>query len=291
MNNRQVPTQRDIQAARTALEVVVGGADVFNHMQSEFVADLDATMDTVTKNEPVIYGMPVSDTGPLHLISERSAVHEHYKVLYEATVYKNFRAVLDIRSTWYVFTEGLSCVHFKQGNFDVNLQAAVLFPVAEEGGILGEMLITRDPATEIKASLIEGIVAHESKRDENHFLLMRFLEALRNCDTDVIRNCFSPDAQAVVRPYEASALFGGQQQAGGECVDTYRKMFDRFEIEDVKIVQSMVTEWYVFTELLWEVKERSTGEALAFCTADAFSIVAPGLIMRRIGWGTTPVNR
>ena len=71
----------------------------------------------------------------------------------------------------------------------------------------------------------------------------------------------------------------------------FRAFFERFEMLGVEVLHRVVTDWYLFAEVRLTVRERATGELLAWHTAEFFAPGADGRWIARIGHGTDPASQ
>jgi len=116
-----------------------------------------------------------------------------------------------------------------------------------------------------------------------------YIAALKAQDVDRIVDAHRDGAAIAIRNYltEQSSLLN---VAGRDMIgEHYTRLFEKYRVLDIQLVNRMAETWYVFAELHWRVEDRHSGCKLEFCTADLNSIDSDRKYWVRTGAGTNPV--
>jgi hypothetical protein len=117
----------------------------------------------------------------------------------------------------------------------------------------------------------------------------RYIKALQNADVEGILAEMNERVTANVRNYveDTGALISLTDKDAHRAY--YKTLFEKFEVKAVLMLDRVIQDDYVFAELRFTVRNRASGETMAFHTAEFF---LPGRDTRfavRIGSGTTAV--
>jgi len=66
----------------------------------------------------------------------------------------------------------------------------------------------------------------------------------------------------------------------------WRAFFAKYEVQSVEVLERVVQEWYLFSELRLTLRRRECGTVVAFNTAELFVPAKDGLFITQIGHGT-----
>jgi len=261
---------------------------VWNHAVSEYASDLGVIMPTIIP-EPrqVLYA--AGKGRDLMAFDAHDQVASYYRGNYERIRVHDWRPATELRARWYVFFEG--CVRYTNlaSGVPENHNTIVLFPMDDSReGIQGELAWTRQPTGEREAADLPGVPAEVATADINRSMVLDWIEALKGGDARAVAAFFTDDARQAARDYGTDSQ-GYRALAGADIERFYARLFDRFDVAGVDIIQLAVKDWYAFAELHWQVREKATGKGWRMNTVDMMPIMAPGKFLARIGWGTQPV--
>jgi hypothetical protein len=228
---------------------------------------------------------PEDETIPYqHFAVDMPTLRAAYEDMHRYSVVRNLQATLEIRSDWYVFCYGLGEGLLKTTGDITFAPTAVLFPTMGEDGITGELIWRRSSKAGYYTGGREGALAAETACLS---VYDAYLACLREGDLAGAAALHHPGAQIGVRDYVTDSGTLAGMHSGAEYLDYLTKLFARYELIDVQVVERAVTEWMVFAELLWVVRERGgRGDRLQFHTVDISEIRQDGLFASRIGHGT-----
>ena len=265
----------------------------WKHIWAEYTQDPVRIAATLATGEPIAWTLAresATDGGAYRFVAGTTIdeVRGRYADLRHELEIHGWEPLLEIRSGWYTMWAGVSNIKIVASGAKHKGQTVVLFPVGRDG-ILGELQIATvgrlpdgtAPADDGRVPKRRLAVLHEH---EAH------LEALRAGDVEQIVAAHRHDAAVGIRNYladESSLL-----NVGGTAAirDYYIRLFDRYRVLDLHLVNRAIDSWYLFAELHWTVEERRTGHRREFCTADLTSIDDDRKYWVRTGAGTDPVE-
>jgi hypothetical protein len=267
------------------------------HMEAEYAGKIPELMETLAPEGP--YGYTIipqvhPDGGvKLPIMSTREGIEQAYKMIRGASDLLSSEAIVEIRGSWYTFTEAVNRGRLK-GQTDVReAQTAALFPSSSGKGITGELVWARVPLSNLGRNKkpVDEVANRLSLRRELLALHDRYLEALRASDVEGVLNAMDDGVQAAVRNYveDTGALISLD---GKEAHRTYyRNLFETYDVQSVEFLDRVAQEWYVFAELRFTARPRAGGgETVAFQTAEFFIPASDGRFIARIGHGTDPAS-
>jgi hypothetical protein len=268
------------------------GALSWRHIFAEYTQDpvqIAATLDT---QAPVAWTLALES--PEHDGAYRfrtgvtiDEVRVRYEELRSDLEIHGWEPMLEIRTGWYMMSQGVSQLKIPQTGAMHKGETAVMFPVGVDGilgelqiGVVGRLPDGRAPTDEGRVPLrrLDVLADHEA-----------YIAALRAEDVDSIVGAHKDDAAIAIRNYltEESSLLN---VAGLDAIrDHYASLFEKYRVLDIQLVNRVAETWYIFAELVWRVEERGTGRKLEFCIADLNSIDADRKYWVRTGAGTNPV--
>jgi ketosteroid isomerase-like protein len=284
---------QDPELLRKIAEAAVHSADeAWIHMEAEFAGKIPELMETLVAEGPYAYTiMPqVHPDGriTLPIVTTRQGVEDCYKMVRGASDLLSAEPLVDIRAPWYNFTESLNRGRIKGSDVVMERQTAAIFPTCTGKGITGELVWARMP----RDKLGRGPKTAESGTEDlalRRYILAahdRYVEALRKADVEAIVDVMNEDVQGVVRDYvnETGTL---TVLDGREAHRVYYKaLFAMYDVQSVGIVERVVQEWYAFSELRFTMRRRSSGDVVAFHTAEFFVPASDRRFIARIGHGT-----
>jgi hypothetical protein len=235
------------------------------HMDGE-EACLDASgvpklLETLTPNGPwawaIMPQMRPDGSVMIPIATTREEIAECYKVTRTRSNVLGFESLVELRGAWYTFSEGISRAYVPAT--DTYNETEVVEPLS----------VRRD-----------ALAMHD-----------RYLEALRTERTAEFAAVFEPGVQSAVRDYvdDTGTLVGLDGVAAHQ--DFYGRLFERYEIAEVLLLERVVQDWYVFAELRVTVVPRSgpdRGRRIGFNIAEFLVPAADGRFIARIGHGTDP---
>lgn len=272
---------------------VKSGQVAWAHIESEYRDVVDDIIDTLVPEGPYAYTLPwdyPKDDGIPHqrFVTDLPALRQSYEDLHRVSLVRDMKAIAEIRGDWYAFYYGLGEGLMKSTGDIMFTPTAVLFPTMGREGITGELIWRRSSRGPFFTDGKEGPLAAETAglaRQE------AYIDCLRGADAEGAAKLHHPDAQIGVRDYIGDT----GTIVGLHSADEYRRyleqVFARFDVLDIQVVERLVSNWFVFAELLWVVAEKGgAGRELKFYTADVCEVLPTGLFASRIGHGTGPVS-
>jgi hypothetical protein len=273
------------------------------HMDGE-EACLDASgvpklLETLTPNGPwawaIMPQMRPDGSVMIPIATTREEIAECYKVTRTRSNVLGFESLVELRGAWYTFSEGISRAYVPASDTYNETETLILFPVTSSSGITGELAWWKMPREllgsgrpeQVEAEVVEPL----SVRRDALAMHDRYLEALRTERTAEFAAVFEPGVQSAVRDYvdDTGTLVGLDGVAAHQ--DFYGRLFERYEIAEVLLLERVVQDWYVFAELRVTVVPRSgpdRGRRIGFNIAEFLVPAADGRFIARIGHGTDP---
>ena len=284
------------RSVRRAEESISAGRRVVAHVQTEFTNDTDQILATVAHHLPLAYAVGVPDeAGHSHVdaFATRDGAAAHYDLVREAVDILAWEPFTEIRNDWFVFFDGIVTQRPVGASDTFRQEAIVLFPMGPEEGIQGELAWSShvprpqaprqstadpDPAPVRRA---EVLAAHG-----------RLLDAYRAGDVDGVLAEMADEPEVAFRDMVGGAPYGAR--LGRAAVAEYfGALFDAFEVHAVDAVNTVIGDWFAFSELRWEVATRSgpaAGRHQAFCWAAMMPLDADGRVLAQLGYATDLVD-
>jgi ketosteroid isomerase-like protein len=266
----------------------------WRHIHAEYSQDpvqIAATLDT---QAPVAWTLAreSKDHGGAYRFMTGVTIDEvrgQYEVLRKELEIHGWEPMLEFRGGWYTMTHGVSTLKNPNTGAKHKGETAVMFPVGVDGilgelqiGVVGRLPDGRAPTDTDRLPLRRLAVLHEHEA---------FMEALRKEDVDAIVAQHIDDAAIAIRNYltDQSSLLN---VAGSAAIrDYYTKLFQKYRVLDLQLVNRNAETWYVFAELHWTVEERGGAKRkLEFCTAALTAIDPDRKYWVSTGAGTDPVE-
>jgi hypothetical protein len=279
--------QRSAQAAQKAAEAGI------RHVGYEIEGDVEKILQTLAPQGP--YGFTVRqqmlpDGGlKMQVQTTFEDIRDEYQITRDMCDVHTHRPLIDIRANWYLFQEVVNtgCLRTRPDDIHTN-ETLVLLPVASGGGITGEIFWYRVPPEKLgrgptPADVATGTMPVRLMLLERHD---RYLEALRKGDVDGMSAEMNESVQLGVRDYvnETGTLTAPEDKSTYGLY--WRAFFKKYEVQSVEIMERVIQEWYLFSELRLTVRRRDNGKAIAFHTAEFFVPAKDGLFIAQIGHGT-----
>jgi hypothetical protein len=266
---------------------------VDRHVQSEFTNDIDNVMSTIIRDAPLAFSMrPRTSQARLAGISTAPGVRAHYEAMRQVVEVVSWQPFTSIRRDWYVFENGMTTYRDNASGTPFSVNAVVLFP-ADHTGIHGELgwpIHQGAKATDRQSA--DDPAPQPNVRAENHRLHLRLVEALGGGDLDTISSMLEPDAVITMRDYAHDGPYEAKE--GRDAVVGYfADFFATFDVSRVDILNAVIGDWFLFSELHWTATVRrgpQAGTPVRFCTAAMWPLMESGLITTVMGYGTDPVK-
>lgn len=255
------------------------------HISSEYVDDVDGIMDTLAPEGPYAYTVANLDAQPgkiptQRILTTREQIHECYQNLHRFTAVRAMTAIAEIHGDWYAFMCGIGEGLNKLNGESLTTPTIVLFPTMGERGITGELFWTRcrggDPQTS-EADLADTLAVHAAHD--------RFVAALRSSDVDQLMAMSDQEIQTAVRDFVDDTGTLVELHDATALRAHLETFYATFQVDEIEIVNRYVNDWAVFAELRWRV--RRDGVCLTFRTAEIAEIDRDGVMVARIGHGTS----
>jgi hypothetical protein len=263
----------------------------WTHMEAEYVGNIPGLLQTLGEEGPYAYTIiPQVLAGgiiKMPLATTRAEIEECYKFVRGRSDLLASEALVEIRGSWYVFTEALNRGRTRATGALGESITYALFPSAVGKGITGELVwakMSRDKIGDPRdpVSDLEGLplrrhmrVAHDS-----------YIQAFRDNNIEGLLAVMNERVYAAVRDYvnDTGALTNLDAKDGHRVY--YKALLAKYEVQSVTLMDRVVYDDYVFAELRFTMRRRKSGETVAFHTAEFF---VPGRDARftvRIGHGT-----
>jgi hypothetical protein len=285
---------------RSAEAALHAGEQSTVHIESEYLHDLPNLMHTLVPEGPYAYIVlaQVQEDGnvTLPIATTRQAIHDAYEILHDQTQLLKFWPLVELRSEWYVFHEGIAKVLDKNtGTIAEGGETIALFPVTKATGITGELVWSRVPRSSLGSSS-DGPRANLSRVERRRDVMEKqgaFFDALKGSDVDGMLAVLSDGVQSAVRDYlnDTGTVIGLDGKESHRSF--YTSLFDKYDIQSVGLLRRVVQEWYGFAEVRITAEVRGgehSGRTVAFHTAEFFVPANDGRFVVRIGHGTDPVR-
>jgi hypothetical protein len=277
--------QRSADAAKHAAHEGV------RHVGFEIEGDVDKIIGTLAPQGP--YGFTVRQemlpdgTLKVAVQTTREEIYEEYKITRDMCDVLSHTPLVDVRGNWYLFQEVVNRGRLR-ANDQVNTnQTLVLLPVAEGGGITGEIfwyrvppeMLGRGPTPAQEADPLKVRLANLAQHD-------RYLDALRAGSVEGMLAVCNDSIQLAVRDYvkDTGTLTAPNSKEG--YGPYWRSFFDKYEVKEVELLERVIQEWYLFSEVRLSLRRRSDDARVAFNTAEFFVPAKDGLFIAQIGHGT-----
>ncbi len=279
---------------RSAEAQLHAASEGWNHVKLEETGHVPTILGTLVPQGPwawAIMAIPQPDGSilmPVHTTFE--GIEEMYKMIRGHSDVLGADPVIEVRGEWYSMHEDVATSRQKSDGEISEREMVLVLPVTNGPGITGELAWVRMDRTLLGTDL--PVAEPKGPREIRRHLLglhNQMIEALRTSDADALAALFSPGCKLAIRDYvEDTGTITGIDRPEG-VREHYRAFFELYDVQSVEVLQRVVQEWYLFSELRIEVVARSgpdQGSRLAFHTA---SILVPGKEDRfivQIGHGT-----
>jgi hypothetical protein len=279
--------QRSAEAAQKAADAGI------RHVGYEIEGDVEKILRTLAPQGP--YGFTVRqqmlpDGGlKMQVQTTFSEIAEEYQITRDMCDVLSHRPLVDIRANWYLFQEVVNtgCLRGAPDDVHVN-ETLVLLPVASGGGITGEIFWYRVPPEVLGRGRAPANVATETMPVRLMLLERhdRYLAALRKGDAEAMLSEMNDSIQLGVRDYvnETGTLTAPEDKS--TYGPYWRGFFSKYDVQSVDILERVIQEWYLFSELRLTLRRRADGKTVAFHTAEFFIPAKDGRFIAQIGHGT-----
>jgi hypothetical protein len=216
-------------------------------------------------------------------------IAEEYQITRDMCDVLSHLPLIDIRASWYLFQEVVNTGNLRSAPDDVHTnETLVLLPVASGGGITGEIFWYRVPPETLGRGPIPADVPTETM--PVRLMLMerhdRYIGALKKGDAEAMLKEMNESVQLGVRDYvnETGTLTAPEDKSTYGLY--WRAFFKKYEVLNVEIMERVIQEWYLFSEVRLTLRRRDSGKTVAFHTAEFFIPAKDGLFIAQIGHGT-----
>jgi hypothetical protein len=270
-------------------EAIDAGAIAWRHIRAEYVDDnVEGIVATLATDGP--YGMTYNpeldgEGNPYQRVTTtRQGIADYYAYKKSLTRTLVFHAYNELRSTWYAFEHGIVEVLDKSDGRVVPIELIALFPLFGRDGITGELTATRDMALWGGDPAVN--VGGPALRLANLQLHDQLLQAFRTNDADALMKTMADHVQTDIRDYVGDTGTVTELHGASEARVHYEQLFSRMRVLDVDFVSRLTEEWFIFSELRWQVE--IDGRPARLLTAEFCKMGGDGRIELRIGHGTDP---
>jgi hypothetical protein len=270
---------------------------VMAHLRAEFSNDIDQIMQTVAPDPRFAILTRESGTLELEVAEAAEEVRTHYLNLRASLDVVKSRQIRRLVGDWFVFQQSVATMRTRQGSdgrggpHDFPVDTAVLFPIAPTG-IRGEIPWNRSSFADAMTTRSRH---HEPPTEELMPTVDRFeefLAAWRSCDEKNVVDLLEDDCAIAIRNYadpDGSLCAGTGKDvvraALAEQLETWRP-------EASSILNLVVTDWYVFSNVQWIGEWRSSSGDWSTHEVSTATIlpISEGQRFRAIlGYGTSPL--
>lgn len=250
-----------------------------DHVRSEYVRDLAGTMATVGVRPHYALTAQPRVVG---VISGRDGVAAFYEMAHKVAIPQASRFVSQIATDWYMFVENVPTRTWVADGSLRTAHTATLFVTASDG-LTGEFVWERppvDPVAKDAGSLplgaVRSVTLHEA-----------LLAAIGDGDGTALAGLLTPNCTWAERDYLGDAEGGEILELRGESAasDHLLRWHERYRPERVSVLNRQATDWYVFAEELWIVRDAG-GQRRQFRKAVIYAVDAAGRIESAVGFGT-----
>jgi hypothetical protein len=280
-----VPAPADlVSSARTLVDI---HERIRRHALSETVPDVDGVMATVTPVEQLTWSKTLAwslypgPEGPekIRVRTTVDEVREFYEWRMSMDLPQGSKPGLsNIRGGWYAFNEAhpTPMIDVNTGDVSRVVEALSFFNVDGRDGISSEIVWIRSDDVALDA-------ATRVARGQD------YVDALSAEDPGRLVGLMTPGVLGAVRNYVDAEPPFVAIHGHDEMKDYYERLFRRFAIENVAVIQRLVREWFVFHELFLTMRARTssgTGREFACRVAEYLTFDETGLFRGRCGYGT-----
>jgi SnoaL-like domain len=285
-------TMTDAQAcavsfAGYAREAVARSRRVDLHTASETSLDVADTLATVTPPEEISWAGCYAWAAPAPnadgtIAMQTSTSFEEVRHFYadgkEVFNLKSFGDPMSRLTTpWYGLFEATGHLDVFARGLQLDQDWVLFAPLDGPQGITGEIAWGRFPHRE------PGADVTDQDRAAVH---RRYVEALRAADVDGVLALLSDDVVGAARAYPDRTPAFRPLADRAAFHQYYEELFDSYEVLAVDPVTVLLRGWYVFSELVWQVRPRGGDNLLTFVTGELLVLDTDGRIWAKAGYGT-----
>jgi hypothetical protein len=263
----------------------------WTHMEAEYVGDIPGLLTTLGEYGPYAYTIipQVLPEGVIKMpiATTRAEIEECYKFVRGRSDLLASEAVIELRGSWYVFSEAMNRGRIRETGVLGESVTYALFPCAIGKGITGELVWAKMPRDKIgdpsdPVSDLEGMALRRHMLKEHD----RYILSMKENDVEGVLSVMNERVYAVVRDYvnDTGALTNLNAKDGHRAY--YKSFFQKYEVRDVIMMDRVIQDEYVFSELRFLLRDRASDAVMTCHTAEFF---VPGRDARftvRIGHGT-----
>lgn len=223
----------------------------------------------------------------LKIVTTADEVLHFYETIHARVDIVDWHPINQIRGAWYGFQHGLGDTRELATGTMAQIETVVLLPTFGKGGITGELVWYRHMAGAEDDHPECGPLAR-TKTLERH---NRLIEAFRGEDVEGIVAAFTERCLSAICDYITESGTLVSLDGREELRNYYKALFQKFRVISVEVVQRVVEDWFVFSELYWtfEVLQGDRKGGVVTCnTAEHAALATDGRMMTRIGHGTAP---
>jgi hypothetical protein len=208
------------------------------------------------------------EDGAFHFLTGTTVdeIRDQYKVLRAQLEIHGWRGTVELRQGWYTFTQGAGVIKSVATGTTHMSETVNLFPNGTDG-ILGELQCGMAGRTgegplpvddaDLPRLRLAALERHEA-----------YVEALLKGDVAALVAAHNPLCAIAMRNYvtdESTQLSIKGSDAIGEYFSAF---YEKYEVQEVRLVNRLVERWFDFGELHFLVEERGGARrSLEFCTA------------------------
>jgi hypothetical protein len=201
-----------------------------------------------------------------------------------------WRGTVELRQGWYTFTQGAGVIMSVATGTTHMSETVNLFPNGTDG-ILGELqcgmagrgvdgLIPDDDA-DLPRLRLAALERHEA-----------YVEALLKGDVAALVDAHNPLCAIAMRNYVTDVSTQLSIKGSDAIGEYFSAFYEKYEVQEVRLVNRLVERWFDFGELHFLVEERGGARrSLEFCTAEIGPFDSEGRYWIRTGAGTDPIER
>jgi hypothetical protein len=268
------------------------------HIEEEIAASPEDMTDlyaTLTEEGPYAYMVypQLCDDGTvlLPVITTREQIAEAYQMIRGHSDLLEVIGLTEIRGTWYTFQDNISKARERAGEHVTHtMQTLGLFPSGGGPGITGELVWISYPVEALggpdEPNTIPADPLLARQRVYDNFVA--YQEGLRANDVDAVMAVLHEGVSSTVRDYVEDTGTLTDHKGAAVHRDYYEKLFARYDVQAVDLINQVIDDWYVFAELRITARRRADDQTIAFHTAEFWMPAKTGKFIARVGHGTEP---
>ena len=282
-------------AGPNAVDAIHSRKQMLWHLETEVTDEIEEILGSLLPDGsgPYTWVMPMSpDGGPAYLAPEdislrvedtRQGIRDGYTGLHTIYSVVQVDRIIELNGSFYSFIDTVSHIRMKDTGDILSVPGLGLFPTeAGLAGIRGEIMWGRNALEYYDDDSSDPLPRRKMTNYAAHDALVA---AFRSADLAGIEKLIAENALLSIRDQVNDEIGVTNHKGRDAAVGYFESLFARFTVDDVHVVQRVVEDWYVFSELCWYVSDKS-GAKSSFLTAEFATTTADGRFRASMGHGT-----